>query len=135
MDLSALIARGFAMSDRVLRPLVVEQGACSTSRLSPDDWYPVSAPAEAARREAADAIAVCAACRVRAECLELALRDWAVGQHGVWGGTVPAERERLRSGRFAQLTRVLARNRDVDLAASRDADRAASLSPAAWGCS
>ena len=39
--------------------LVLEQSACSTSGLSPDDWYPVSAPAEAAAHEAADAIAVC----------------------------------------------------------------------------
>jgi hypothetical protein len=115
------------MSDRILCLRVMEGGACSTSRLSPDDWYPVSASAEDARDEAADAIVVCAACRVRAECLELAVRNWTVGQHGVWGGTVPAERERLRSGRVAQLTRVLARNRDADLAASRDTDRAASL--------
>jgi hypothetical protein len=57
----------------------------------------------------------------------LALRNGTVGRHGVWGGTVPAERERLRAGRFAQLSRVLARNRDADLAASRNADRAASL--------
>jgi hypothetical protein len=128
MDLSALITRGFAMSDRILCLLVMEQGACSTSRLSPDDWYPVSASAEDARHEAADAIAVCAACRMRAECLELAVRNWAVGQHGVWGGTVPADRERLRSARVAQLTRVLARNRNADLAASRGTDRAASLS-------
>jgi WhiB family redox-sensing transcriptional regulator len=128
MDLTALITRGFAMSDRILCLRVMERGACSTSQLSPDDWYPVSASAEDARQEAADAIAVCGTCRVRAECLELALRNWAVGQHGVWGGTVPADRERLRSGRVAQLTRVLARNRDADLAAIRDADRAASLS-------
>ena len=105
MDLTALITRGFAMSDRILCLRVMERGACSTSRLSPDDWYPVSTAAEDARQEAADAIAVCAACRVRAECLELAVRNWAVGQHGVWGGTVPAERERLRSGRVAQLDR------------------------------
>jgi hypothetical protein len=78
-------------------------------------------------REAAGAIAVCAACPVREECLELALRNWAVGQHGVWGGTVQAERERLRAARFAQLTRVLTRNRYADLAASRNADRTASL--------
>jgi WhiB family transcriptional regulator, redox-sensing transcriptional regulator len=116
MDLTALITRGFAMSDRVLWLLMVERGACSTSGLSADDWFPVSAPTEAARREAADAIAVCSGCRVREECLELAVRNWAVGQHGVWGGTVPAERERLRAGRIAQLTRVLARNRDADLA-------------------
>jgi hypothetical protein len=129
MDLSALITRGFATSDRALWMLMVEQGACSSSELSPDDWYPVSASAEAARCVAAGAIAVCGACRVREECLELALRNWAVGQHGVWGGTVPAERDRLRAARVTQLTRVLARNRGADLAASRDADRAASLSP------
>jgi hypothetical protein len=129
MDLSALITRGFAMNDRALWLLMVEQGSCSTSELSPDDWYPASASAEAGRCEAAGAIAVCAACRVREECLELALRNWAVGQHGVWGGTVPAERERLRAARVTQLTRVLARNRGADLAARRDADRAASLSP------
>jgi len=118
MDLSAVITRGFAMTDRVLWLLVTEKGACSTSGLSPDDWYPVSAPAEAAVREAAHAIAVCSGCRVREECLELALRNWTVGQHGVWGGTVPAERERLRAGRLGQLARVLARSRDADRAAS-----------------
>jgi WhiB family redox-sensing transcriptional regulator len=130
MDLSALITRGFAISDQILWLLVVGEGACSTSRLSPDDWYPVSASAEVGRREAAEAIAVCAACQVREQCLELALRNWAVGQHGVWGGTVPAERERLRATRVAQLTRVLARNRYADLAATRNGDREASLSPA-----
>jgi Transcription factor WhiB len=118
MDLSAVITRGFAVTDRILWLLVLQDGACSTSGLSPDDWYPVSGPAEAAVREAADAIAVCSGCRVREECLELALRNWAVGRHGVWGGTVPAERERLRAGRFAQLSRVLARSRDAERVAS-----------------
>jgi Transcription factor WhiB len=118
MDLTAVIARGFAMTDRILWAIVVAQAACSASGLSPDDWYPVSGPAEAARREAAGAIAVCAACRVREECLELALRNWTVGQHGVWGGTVPAERGELRAGRVAQLARVLARSRDADRTAS-----------------
>jgi hypothetical protein len=118
MDLSAVINRGFAMTDRMLWLLVLARAACSASGLGPDDWYPVGGPPEAARREAAGAIAVCAACRVREECLELSLRDWAVGQHGVWGGTVPAEREKLRAGRIAQLARVLARRRGADQAAS-----------------
>jgi WhiB family redox-sensing transcriptional regulator len=126
MDLSAVITRGFALTDRVLWRLVAERGACSTSGLSPDSWYPLSAPAEAAAREAASAIAVCSGCPVRAECLELAMRNWTVGQHGVWGGTVPADRERLRAGRVAQLTRVLARSRHADRAARREAGRAAS---------
>ena len=45
-----------------------------------------------ARAEAARALAVCAVCPVRAECLELSLRHWAsVGQHGIWGGLVKAQ--------------------------------------------
>jgi Transcription factor WhiB len=118
MDLSTIITRDFAVTDRTLWLIVLAQAACSSSGLSPNDWYPVSAPAEAARREAARAIAVCASCRVREECLELSLRSWTVGQHGVWGGTVPAERAELRAGRVAQLARVLARNRDADRTAS-----------------
>jgi WhiB family transcriptional regulator, redox-sensing transcriptional regulator len=118
MDLSAVITRGITMNDRVLWQLVIAQGACSASGLSPDDWYPVSAPAAAARHEAAAALAVCARCPVRAECLELALRHWTVGQHGVWGGTVPAERQELRSARTAQLTRALARTQDSGQVAS-----------------
>jgi hypothetical protein len=121
MDLSALITRGFDTTDQALWLAVVGQGACSVGPLTPDDWYPESAPAEAARREAAGALSVCAVCPVRAECLELALRNWTVGQHGVWGGTVPAERERLRTGRVAQLTRALSRNRNAELAATQRA--------------
>ena len=118
MDLSIVITRGFTMTDQGLWGLVLARGACSDSGLSPDDWYPVSAPAAAARREAAAAIEVCAACPVRSECLELALRNWAVGRFGVWGGTVPAEREEIRAGRVAQLVRTLTRNRAADQAAS-----------------
>jgi hypothetical protein len=36
------------------------------------------------------------ACPVRAQCLELSLQHWDVGQHGVRGGLVPAERAELR---------------------------------------
>jgi uncharacterized protein (DUF427 family) len=50
----------------------------------------------AARPQAADAVAVCADCPVRAECLGRSQLCWRVGQHGVWGGVVPAERAMLR---------------------------------------
>ena len=33
---------------------------------------------------------------MRAQCLELSLRHWDIGQHGIWGGLVPADRARLR---------------------------------------
>jgi hypothetical protein len=48
-----------------LWPFVLARAACSNNRLNPDDWYPVSVPVAAARREAAAAIAVCAGCPVR----------------------------------------------------------------------
>ncbi len=50
-----------------------------------------------ARQEAAAAIAVCSTCLVRGQCLALALRHWDIGQHGVWGGLVAADRAQLRA--------------------------------------
>jgi WhiB family redox-sensing transcriptional regulator len=46
--------------------------------------------------DASAAKAVCAACLVRAECLDFAMRRDDLGSHGVWGGTSPRERARLR---------------------------------------
>jgi WhiB family redox-sensing transcriptional regulator len=106
------------MTDRGLWPFVLARAACSNSRLNPDDWYPVGVPVVAAKREAAAAIAVCAACPVRAACLEWALRNWGIGQFGVWGGTVPAEREILRAGRVSQPAHVLPRNQAAGQVAS-----------------
>jgi len=60
---------------------------CAESVLDPDDWFPVSPKPEIARREADAAIAICMACPVRAQCLELSLRRWDIGQHGVWGAS------------------------------------------------
>jgi hypothetical protein len=84
------------LTDRALRAEVTSQAQCADAALDPDEWFPVSTDTEAARREAAAAIAICTACPVREECLELSLRHWAIGQHGVWGGLVPAERAALR---------------------------------------
>ena len=50
-----------------------------------------------ARNQAAQAMAVCARCPVRPDCLELSLRHtWGVGAGGVWGGLVEEERRSLR---------------------------------------
>lgn len=106
------------MTDRGLWPFVLARAACSTSGLNPDVWYPVSVTVAAARREAASAIAVCDACPVRGECLELALSNWVIGQFGVWGGTVPTERGQLRTGRVIQLARTLPRNHAAGQVAS-----------------
>lgn len=81
-----------------LRGLVFSPLAgCAYAGLDPDDWFPVAAGIARARAEAVRALAVCAVCPVRAECLELSLRHWpGVGQYGIWGGLVEAERDLLR---------------------------------------
>jgi hypothetical protein len=75
---------------------VASKARCADSVLDPDEWFPVSPRPEIARREAAAAISICMACPVRAQCLELSLRHWDIGKHGVWGGLIAAERAALR---------------------------------------
>jgi hypothetical protein len=75
---------------------VARQARCADSGLDPDQWFPVSTEPARARQEAAAAIAVCTGCPVRALCLELSLRHWDIGQHGVWGGLVATDRAQLR---------------------------------------
>ena len=84
------------LSDRALAAEITRKARCADGTLDPDEWFPVSTEAEAARREAAGAIAICTACPVRGACLELSLRHWTIGQHGVWGGLVAADRAALR---------------------------------------
>ena len=85
-----------AAADHALWARVIRYARCAESGLDPDHWFPVSATPDSARREAAAAIAVCTGCLVRGDCLLLALRHWDIGQHGVWGGLVTADRARLR---------------------------------------
>ena len=84
------------LTDDALWALVARQARCADSGLDPDQWYPVSIEPARARREAAAAITVCTSCPVRAQCLELSLRHWDIGRHGVWGGLVAADRAQLR---------------------------------------
>ena len=95
--------------DQVLWVQVIRHARCATSTLDPEDWFPISVEIGKARHEAAAAIAVCTTCPVRAQCLTLSLRHWDIGQHGVWGGTVAAERMALRRLLYATSTDV-ARN-------------------------
>jgi hypothetical protein len=43
---------------------------------------------------------------VRDACLELSMRHWKVGQHGIWGGLVPAERAAVRRHRLESARRT-----------------------------
>jgi WhiB family transcriptional regulator, redox-sensing transcriptional regulator len=47
-------------------------------------------------RLANQARAICAGCEVQGECLEFALRNPEETEYGVWGGTMPGQRRRLR---------------------------------------
>jgi len=93
-------------TDRALWARVIGYARCADSSLDPDEWFPVSAEIGKARQEAAAAIAVCADCPVRAECLALSLRHWEIGQHGVWGGLVAGERAALPRARHATVLRI-----------------------------
>jgi Transcription factor WhiB len=84
-------------TDRALWVRVIRHARCAGSSLDPDQWFPVSEEVGKARQEAAAAITVCTTCVVRAECLALSLRHWEIGQHGVWGGLVAAERAACRA--------------------------------------
>jgi Transcription factor WhiB len=76
---------------------VYRQARCAGPRVDPDEWFPIAEKVDKARDEAANAIAVCAACPVRPDCLELSLRHaYGIGAHGVWGGLVEQERRSLR---------------------------------------
>jgi Transcription factor WhiB len=93
-------------TDRALWARVIRHARCTGSSLDPDQWFPISADIGKARQEAAAAITVCTACLVRAECLELSLRHRDIGQHGVWGGLVAAERAALPRRRHATVLRT-----------------------------
>jgi len=83
-------------TDQALWVRVIRHARCADGRHDPEQWFPISAEIGKARQEAATAIAVCTTCPVRAQCLALSLRHWEIGQHGVWGGLVAAERAALR---------------------------------------
>jgi WhiB family redox-sensing transcriptional regulator len=76
----------------------LDQAACRD--LDPERFFPESGE----QTKAAEAKAICAGCQVRDQCLELAVH--AAGgldhDHGVFGGTLPAERSRLRGNRFPE---------------------------------
>jgi hypothetical protein len=86
------------LSDRELQARITGPDArCVASAGDPDEWVPVTSEPTKARAQSSHALALCAACAVRAECLELALRCWGdAGQHGIWGGTLESQRRGMR---------------------------------------
>jgi hypothetical protein len=99
--------RNTTTSDRGERSVVVEdegpqgwldRAACRD--LDPERFFPESGE----QVKAAEAKAICSGCQVRDHCLDLAVK--AAGgidhDHGIFGGTLPAERSPLRGNRFPE---------------------------------
>jgi WhiB family redox-sensing transcriptional regulator len=70
------------------------------SEVDPDLWYPDHYSA----RECRAAIAICAGCPVRADCLEYALAIGEVNE-GIWGGLTPTQRQAEQRRRAAATPR------------------------------
>ena len=104
------------LSDRQLLERVTSTRArCVGTAVDPDAWFPVATRWQQARAEAASALALCAVCPVRAECLEFSMRQWGeVGRHGVWGGLLEAERAAVREQWLAgvSVVRLLVRGHE-----------------------
>jgi WhiB family redox-sensing transcriptional regulator len=100
--------RNAAEAERAAGPIAVieddgrqawlDQAACRD--MDPERFFPESGE----HTKAAEAKAICGSCQVRDHCLELAVK--AAGgldaDHGVFGGTLPAERSQLRGARFPE---------------------------------
>jgi hypothetical protein len=57
-------------------------------------WFPDGNGSHESRRAVELARAICAGCQVREACLRAGMGE----RDGIWGGLLPAERERLRKG-------------------------------------
>jgi WhiB family transcriptional regulator, redox-sensing transcriptional regulator len=66
-------------------------GACLSA--DPELFFPIATGA-AATRQVTQAQQICARCGVRQQCLDFAMQTGET--HGIWGGTTPEERIRVR---------------------------------------
>lgn len=74
------------------RPDWMRDGLCREPTYPASWWHP------ARGTPTRYAVAVCARCIVRAECLDYALTNDL--DHGIWGGTTPQERRQLNRARI-----------------------------------
>jgi hypothetical protein len=96
----ALLPPPAASAGAPVPSLLRELGACTTGS-DPNLFFLEDDPSHA--------IALCLTCPVREDCLAYAIDH---EQHGIWGGTVPAQREQMRG---APLPHSIEQRRHADL--------------------
>jgi len=80
------------------------QRPCAAPGANPEDWFP-DEPGQGFQpqvrgRYEARALALCRGCPVALECLELAIsREGPARGFGIYGGTAPWQRQRIRASR------------------------------------
>jgi WhiB family transcriptional regulator, redox-sensing transcriptional regulator len=80
--------------------------ACRSA--DPELFFPVSA-SDSNPAQVAEAIAVCAGCLVRSQCLDYAIRTRQM--HGIWGGMTEEERYRVVQAQLERARPVSAATR------------------------
>ncbi|MEQ4209627.1 WhiB family transcriptional regulator [Actinopolymorpha sp. B9G3] len=106
------LAEASRLTESVLRERTQRNADCSRDPKRADDWFLPEPPATSPRARASyerTAERLCAACPVRPECLEFALRRES-GQRawGIWGGLAPWQREPLVRARRSAAPEELA---------------------------
>ncbi len=72
------------------------RAASACLNTDPDVFFPVAVGA-AASKQVARALRICDGCQVRQQCLDFAMRSGE--KDGIWGGTTPEDRVRVRRAR------------------------------------
>jgi WhiB family transcriptional regulator, redox-sensing transcriptional regulator len=70
------------------------RSASACRHANPDLFFPVATTASERAAQIAKAKAICAGCPVRSQCLEFARANEL--NYGIWGGTTPEDRTRIR---------------------------------------
>jgi len=86
------------------------RSASACRHANPDIFFPVATAASGRAEQAARAKAICARCPVWSQCLEFAQVNEL--NHGIWGGTTPEDRMRIRR-REQRAARALTRRLEV----------------------
>jgi WhiB family redox-sensing transcriptional regulator len=91
------------------------RAAAACLSADPDLFFPI-ATGGTAEGEASSALRICARCTVRKQCLDFAMRTGET--QGIWGGTTPDQRTRVRRNSARVRQRARAQQRALGARAS-----------------